>query len=41
MEVSVVLGRVEYAERLEEIKNYPISYEEDSPKLTKELILGI
>jgi hypothetical protein len=26
---------------LEEIKNYPISYEEDSPKLTKELILGI
>ena len=23
------------AERLEEIKNYPISYDEDSPKLTK------
>ncbi|ERF60022.1 BrnA antitoxin family protein [Treponema socranskii] len=26
------------AERLEEIKNYPISYDEDSPKLTKEQI---
>jgi len=25
-------------ERLEEIKNYPISYDEDSPKLTKEQI---
>ena len=23
------------AERLEEIKNHPISYDEDSPKLTK------
>ena len=26
------------AERLEEIKNYPICYDEDSPKLTKEQI---
>ena len=26
------------AERLEEIKNYPIVYDEDSPKLTKEQI---
>ena len=26
------------AERLEEIKNYPISYDEDSPKLTKKQI---
>ena len=26
------------AERLEEIKSYPISYDEDSPKLTKEQI---
>ena len=26
------------AERLEEIKNYPILYDEDSPKLTKEQI---
>jgi len=26
------------AERLEQIKNYPISYDEDSPRLTKEQI---
>ena len=26
------------AERFEEIKNYPICYDEDSPKLTKEQI---
>ena len=26
------------AERFEEIKSYPISYDEDSPKLTKEQI---
>ena len=29
------------AERLEEIKNYPISYDEDSPKLTKEQIARV
>ncbi len=29
------------AERLEEIKNYPIVYDEDSPKLTKEQIASL